>query len=341
MCVAFRAHSPSVVCITMTMTHDVPHCKMFYGTSCRRPTPWDDQCVRREVRQVIDAGAPALARRLLGTELQKYRKEAGRSGSSVEDECGWSKGRVSRIEGGKYDTVPIEDVRRLLTIYKVPVEKHGELEDMARAMDGHEWVQQHGKDIVSPALRTLVAAESVARCLYCHENEVVAGLLQTEAYAYAVLRARWPKAPNSEIERRVKVRVERQRILTRKAPEPPHIYLILDEGVLRRTVGGPKVMREQIRRLLSVSNHPEAVASIQIMPFTAGAHPLMFGTYSVMEFPDPVTMPTVAIEEGHTGSLIRESSKLIERYLDTWHLGAKAALGLDESSAMLRDYAAM
>ena len=107
------------------------------------------------------------------------------------------------------------------------------------------------------------------------------GLLQTEGYARAITVASFPAASEDETERRVALRLARQHLLSR--PEPPGYWVVMDETVLRRPIGGHKVMRAQLEHLIHAAGQPKV--TIQVIPFAAGWHPALYGMFNIFQFP--------------------------------------------------------
>jgi hypothetical protein len=152
------------------------------------------------------------------------------------------------------------------------------------------------------------------------DAEFVPGILQTEDYARAVHQARRINATEGEIDRLVRVRLERQELL--KSDDAPELWLVLNEAVVRRVVGGPDVMRAQLARLVEASRLPNV--TLQVVPYSAGAHPAMDGSFKVLGFPEP-SDPSIVYVEYHTGALYIEKQQEVDRYrLAFDHLRAAA-----------------
>jgi hypothetical protein len=166
---------------------------------------------------------------------------------------------------------------------------------------------------------------------YC--AELVTGLLQTEGYARAVMAAA-ARSDTEAMERQVAVRLERQKRLT--APAAPNLWVVMGEGVLHRQVGGPAVMRGQLAHIAEVAGRPNV--TVQVLPFTAGAHPAMLGSFTLMRFPDPADKDVVYLE-AETGALYLEGPEDVSRYsLMIDYLRAQA-LGPAESRALIAQMA--
>jgi hypothetical protein len=168
-----------------------------------------------------------------------------------------------------------------------------------------------------------------------YDAEFVPGILQTEDYAWAIHRAQLPGAANPEIDRLVKVRMARQEIL--RSSDAPQLWLILNKAVIRRLVGNGTVMHEQLERLIEATTLPNL--TLQIVPYSAGAHAAMDGSFILLGFPEP-TDPRIVYIEYHTGALYLEKQPEVERYrLMFDHLRA-SALPLEASRNLMARVAA-
>jgi hypothetical protein len=177
----------------------------------------------------------------------------------------------------------------------------------------------------------LISFEDEARSISNYESLFVPGLLQTEAYARAQLRGTLPHASEQDIETRVSARMDRQAVLARDGG--PKLWAIMDEAALRRSVGGADVMRGQVQRLLesrSLTN-----VTIQVIPFGAGAHPGMDGSFVILEFPDEDDLSIVYVESAAGGLFLEEVGEIRRYMLMFEHLRA-AASGLDATAALLQ-----
>jgi hypothetical protein len=224
------------------------------------------------------------------------------------------------------------DVKFLLSTYGLTDrdEIWDPLLGLARESRQKGWWHQHG-DAIRDWFEVYVGLEAEAATLNCYHTEFVNGLLQTRGYASAVHRAWLPTATDEEIEQLVQVRMARQELLT--SPDGPHIWLVFNEAVLRRLVGGRAVMHDQLLRLADASTLPNV--TIQVMPFSGGAHSAMDGSFNILGFPDPVD-PQVVYIEYQTGALYLEKREEVDRYkLIFDHLRA-AALPVDASRALIR-----
>lgn len=275
--------------------------------------------------------SPTVKRRRLAAELRKAREASGLTIEEVADKLEWSSAKISRIENARVSVLP-RDVKFLLSTYG-----HDDTEELwdvllalARESRQKGWWHQYG-DAIPDWFQIYVGLEAEASALNCYRPEFVDGLLQTRDYARAVHRASLPNATTEQIEQLVEVRMARQDLLV--SDDAPHLWLILNEAVIRRQVGGPAVMYEQLERLAEVADLPSV--TLQVVPFANGAHAAMDGGFTVLEFPDDVD-PQIVYFEYQTGSVYLEKRAEVARYkLAFDHLRA-SALGVEPSKALIR-----
>jgi hypothetical protein len=210
-----------------------------------------------------------------------------------------------------------------------------ELVDMARRATERGWWQSYSSAVVPTALANLIGLEAEARTIRSYEPELVPGLLQTEAYARAIMRAWQPSWTAAEIDRRVDIRMARQEVL-RQAGTSPQGNCIINEAVLRRTVGGNEVMHEQIE-ILAKERDPANV-TVQVLPFNSGAHPAMAGPFQILTFHDPGDLGIVHVESAMTAITLEQPEEL-RRYDEIWGSLQARALSPEDSRVMMRSYA--
>jgi transcriptional regulator with XRE-family HTH domain len=266
---------------------------------------------------VPDVRSPTLRRRELGVRLRAMRLGHGLTVEQVAEQMLCSPSKVSRMETGQRGATP-RDVRDLCRIYGLTdAAEVQRLMGLAREGKQQAWWQPFELDYFA----TYVDLEQVATTLSYYHTTVVPGLLQTVEYAKAMFagalpaQSRAPERPDQVIEhppaRRdqlIDVRLRRQQVLTRDPP--PRIVAFLDEAVLRRVVGGPKVMSMQLQRLAEASQLPNI--TLQVVPFSVGAHAAMDNIFTVLDFADAV--PSVVYVEGLMGWLYLEREAEVARY---------------------------
>jgi transcriptional regulator with XRE-family HTH domain len=237
------------------------------------------------------ATGPTVRRRRLGAELRRLRDSAGYKLEEVAGMLGVAPSTLSRIETGKAPTKSAY-LSQLLELYQVTDAGQRQiLVDMAR--EGHRkgWWAAYD-DVLPSGLGVYVGLEAEASGLRSYEIGVVHGLLQTTDYARAILRASAPRHTADQIERLVDLRMERQRRLDDNPPLD--LWVIHDEAVIRRTVGGPVVMRHQLAHLLVAAGLPGV--TLQVLPFDTGAHAGHDGPFSIVEFHDRSDSEVVYVE---------------------------------------------
>ncbi|GAA0808432.1 helix-turn-helix domain-containing protein [Spirilliplanes yamanashiensis] len=269
--------------------------------------------------------SPTIRRRRLGAELRKYREQAGITIDVAADRLGCSKSKVSRIETG-HNTATPKDVQDLLTVYGVNGTVAEELVQIAREARMKGWWHPYSTVLTG----AFVGLEAAAQRIRAYEQQVVPGLLQTEHYAKAMLHTARPDIDEDEAERRVRVRMQRQSLLIQD--DPIDLWVVLDEAVLSRPVGGDAVMRGQIVQLIEATEMPNV--TLQILPFEAGAHAGMDGTFTILDFPEDRD-PDVVFAENATGGLFLEKNDELVKYHLIFNSLHTAALSPEESAAML------
>jgi len=274
--------------------------------------------------------SPTVKRRRLAAELRTYRDRVGLTIEEVAQRLEWSTAKISRIENARVSVLP-RDVKFLLGVYGV--EENGEdweaLLALARESRQKGWWYAYG-DAIPEGFETYVGLEADATTLRTYESEYVPGLLQTEDYASAVMRATMLTASDEEIERHVAVRMVRQERLTGSGA--PEIWVVVNEAVVRRVVSGELVMRAQLSRLVEASKQPNI--TLQVLPFSVGAHAGMDGAFMILGFPAP-TDPDVTYVHYYTGTLYLEKPEDLARYTLMFdHLRA-AALPVGQSRDLI------
>lgn len=260
---------------------------------------------------------PTLRRRRLGAELKHCREEAGLTQETVGRHFEWHAAKVTRIETARV-AVTARDVKDLLTLYGVHDETYREaLMALARMSRERTWWTDY-RDIMRPG--NFVGLEAEASTLLAWEPIVLPGLLQTEAYMRALMRTGRAQDPPHHIDRRVALRLKRQSRL--RATNPLELLALVDESVVRRVVGGPEVMDEQLRHLIDTAQLP--TVTMQIVPFDAGEHPFLGGSAALLEFRETTHLDVVYLE-GLAGDYYEEQHSEVARYRDEFErLSAKA-----------------
>jgi transcriptional regulator with XRE-family HTH domain len=242
--------------------------------------------------------------RRLGRALRHLREEAGLTIEDVADKLEMSASTVSRMETAQVGVRP-RDLGFLLDTYGVDEAERGQLLQIARERRLQHWWQEYA-DLPNIAVASL---EEDASTIWQYSTQLVPGLLQTEAYARAVLEAIRLDARTDDIDRRLELRIHRQEVLT--GEHAPEYWVVLDEAVARRQVGGPAVMAEQLERLAEAAKQPNV--TLQLLPFTSGEHAGMDGEFTILRYRDSDDPDVVYIE--NTGSdLYLEAPEATRRY---------------------------
>ena len=249
-----------------------------------------------------------VLRMLLGGQLRRLREAAGMTPEQAGYEIRASRSKISRLENGRVK-LKSRDVTDLLTLYGVTDEDtRSKFLALVRQSNTEDWWRKYS-DILPDWFETYVGLEAAAATIRSFEVQFVHGLFQTEDYARAVSRLR-KTASDDEIERRVALRLKRQDLLSR--PNPPYIWSVMDEAVLRRVVGGPAVMRAQFRHLIEVAEFPHV--TLQVVPFARGVHSGESGSFTVLRFEERY-LPDVVYIEQLTGATYLDQRSDVEHYL--------------------------
>jgi transcriptional regulator with XRE-family HTH domain len=260
-----------------------------------------------------------MVRRQLGAELRRLREASGRTSAFVARELGWSDSKLSRIETARIG-VSDADLARLLDAYRVDAAGRQRIRDLARQSRQRGWWEAYG-DVLLDQHEAYIGYEAEAVAIHGYHAMVVPGLLQTDEYARTVVEADSPHGDQGVIEQLVGVRMARQAILSRNPP--PQVRMILDEAVVRRQVGGADVMYRQLRRLIAQTRRENI--TVQVLPFSAGAHRGLGGSFVVLELPAEIGGLLVYCE-GMTGGVIRSKAEEVRGYGASFEAISEAAL---------------
>lgn len=276
------------------------------------------------------SSSPTVLRRRLGQELLRLRRDVGLTGEQVAERMEWSASKVYRVEGGRSGIRP-KELRELLDIYGVKEGDHVRDAMITLAREGRKrgWWAPYADSINQP-YQTYVGLESEAAEVRCFETLVVNGLLQTQEYARAAVVASSPEDSRDAIDRRVKLRLERQQLL-HKERSPLHVSAVLDESVLRRRIGGPEVMYKQLSYLLRLMELPNI--SVRVLPHAVGAYPGMVSSFTIVRFPNPADDDIVYVE-ALAGDLYVEA-EAAKRYTVAHETLRAAALGVAASAELI------
>jgi transcriptional regulator with XRE-family HTH domain len=274
---------------------------------------------------------PTVRRRRLGQELRRLRELKGMTAEEVAERLLVSQSKISRLENGRR-SISQRDVRDLCGVYEVEDQRVVEsLMEMARDSRQQGWWHAFGDIPYS----VYIGLETDAESLRVYEPQLVTGLLQTRAYAEALVQGALPETSAADIEKRVQVRMRRQERITAEH-NPLRLWVVLDEAALRRLVGSRLVMREQLEYLIEMSQQPHI--TVQVLPFECGAHPGLNGQYAILEFADAADSSVVYLE-GVTSDLYLEKAHDVQKYAVMYeHLRAQS-LNVEQSRQFIADAA--
>ncbi|MGI5482595.1 helix-turn-helix domain-containing protein [Streptomyces lavendofoliae] len=271
---------------------------------------------------------PTTRRRQLGVELRRLRERAGLTLEEAGARVGISKATLSRYET-KEGTVKWPAVDALCREYGADDRERAALVELAKGAKIQGWWRSLADSIPESMNLMLTLEDEVVRedhyaCMY------VPGLLQTRAYAEAVHRASEMRCDETEVQHMVDIRMKRQELLQRD--EPPHIWAVIDEAVVRRRVGGRDTMRGQLQHLLDLIALPHI--TLQVLPFATGAHAAAVGSFVILGGPSPELDVVYADLLG--GGLFMEKPKELERYKLAFDYLRAQALDLPASAEFVQ-----
>jgi hypothetical protein len=280
-----------------------------------------------EIGDGARAGSTA-ARMMLGGQLRRHREAAGMTPDDAGYHIRASRAKISRLENGRARCKE-RDVLDLLALYGVDDAEvvAGLLVLVSQARTQDWWADF--SDVLPAWFEPYLGMENSASIIRSFDLQFVCGLFQTEDYARAVTVLGHRGARVMEIERRVAVRMKRQELLA--APDPPKVWAVLDEAALRRPVGGPPVMRRQIRRLLEAAEMP--AITLQVLPFSAGGHDAG-GTFMILRFAER-DIPDVVYVEQLTGATYADKPDAVDHHRDVMNRLSAAALAPAETAGFL------
>ena len=255
-------------------------------------------------------GGPTVLRMLLGAHLRRLREAQGVS----REDAGWeiraSESKISRLELGRV-SFKERDVEDLLTLYgQVDTDERERLLALARQANTPGWWHRYG-DVLPNWFQSYLGLEAAASLIRTYEVQFVPGLLQTADYARSVVLLGHGRAKTEEIDRRVDLRMRRQKILDR--PDPVQLWAVIDEAVLRRPVGSRATMRGQIQALIDATQRTSV--HLQVLPFRVGGHSAAGGAFSILRFPDQ-ELPDIVYVEQLSSALYLDKRDDVELYVD-------------------------
>ncbi len=259
---------------------------------------------------MVSASSPTLLKRWVALELKRLRDAAGFTRQEVAARLRCNLSHVGHIETMR-NLPRAPELEILLGYYGVPERLDFFVGVVDKARRGKDWWTAYSGHVPT-WFNLFLAMESAATRLQSYEGLIVPGLLQTPEYAEAIIKGGLGEPSQAEVSKQVELRMARQEILNRQE-DPAHWWVILDEAALRRRVGGPKVLRDQLERIAELAERPRI--TVQVLEAEAGAHPAQHGTFTLLVFPKELTGdPGVVYCETQVGSCYYEAPHEIDEY---------------------------
>ncbi|MFE0330627.1 helix-turn-helix domain-containing protein [Streptomyces sp. NPDC003753] len=271
-----------------------------------------------------------VRRILLGSHLRRLREARGITREQAGYSIRASESKISRMELGRV-SFKTRDVEDLLTLYGITDEaERTSLLSLAKEANVAGWWHSYS-DVLPNWFPTYVGLEGAAHLIRSYEVQFVHGLLQTEAYAHAVVSRGMKGASTEDIDRRVALRLERQKYLV--SENAPQFHVVLDEAALRRPYGDRQVMRGQLQHLIDISERPNV--RLQVMPFSFGGHSGESGSFTILSFSESDLSDVVYMEQ-LTSALYLDKREDVTQYEAAMKELQQDSPGPDESRDLLR-----
>ena len=278
-----------------------------------------------------DSSSPLVPRRRIRSELRRARQETGLTQDAVATEMDWSLSKVIRIETGAVG-ISTNDLTALLRLYNITDPRRTrELVSLARAARQQSWWSGY-RETVPPTFFTYIEYEASASAIRQYEPIVIPGLLQTRNYAHAIISRHRRSSTTAEVEARVDLRMKRQQLL--EQPNPPSMYVILDEAVIHRLIGEKSLRDEQLARLISLMSRPNV--TIEIIPFSAGLHSGIAENFTILEFDNESDSDVLYFESARDAIFSRDDAEEISVYREMFESLRRASLGPAGSLGFLK-----
>lgn len=291
---------------------------------------------------MTDTVGASLVRRHIGRRFVALRQAAGLTQEEAARRLERSRATISRIEeGGEGVRFREVDVRQMLEVYAAGEKDRQVLLALtAETRNGRRksWWHDYTETELPHWFGLYVSLEDAAETIYQYEPELLPGLLQTRAYAEAIARVPQGLLDESEIQRRTKVRMERQSLLTR--PRAPRLEVVISEAALHRVVGAGDLAVEQLQHLLDITQRANVI--LQVVPWNAGIHGGMASGvgFILLRFPrDPISgdvmEPPLAYVESPTGAMYLTKPTEVDVYNAIWDDLDRRALDLEDSRRLI------
>ncbi|MFE9918538.1 DUF5753 domain-containing protein [Micromonospora sp. NPDC005553] len=267
----------------------------------------------------------------MGLRLRQRREEIGLTAAAAGRAIGIIQAYVSGVEAGRVK-LPASRLAQVVKVYELEPEEAAELEELRAGASQRGWWYEYSQLFPAEFLRFLGYEAGANRIRY-YDNELIHGLMQTEEYARAVIAGGTTTIRLTEVDRRVTARMSRQARLF--ADNPMRLTALLGEGTLRQQVGGAAVMRGQLDHLAGLATERPGQIEIRVLPFSAGAHPALGGSFQILSFPSP-RLPDLVWQEVLTSIDIIDQSIRVTDYQVTFAEAWERALSSDESLSLIR-----
>jgi transcriptional regulator with XRE-family HTH domain len=255
--------------------------------------------------------------------LRALREDRGITVEQAAERLLCSPDKINRIESS-FRSGTLRDVRDLCDLYGVTKEaQRRHLMQLARDSKQQGWWERYDGS-------KYIGFENDASFIKLYHSAVVPGMMQTAEYTRALHQNSPYNFTPEKVEQVIEVRLIRQRILTRF--DPPRFWAILDEATLRRSVGGPAAMRDQLTRIIEVSTLPNV--TLQVIPFDAGAHPAIDTSFTILEFNEPV--PAMVYSEGLPGFFYMEKPADVARSQRMFEILSRVSLNEEDSVQFIK-----
>jgi hypothetical protein len=274
----------------------------------------------------MDLG-PTAARRYLGRRLKELREEAFLSIEEVvvHRTISMSKGKLYKIESGRI-SVKASDVVVLAHLYGASDAVRAQLITLTEGTRVATWWHEDEERVIGSSVNLYMALEPHATRILNYQNEVVPGIFQTREYAEALFERPSIPLTQQEITWLIERRLRRQSLL--KSAKCPAHHIVIDEGALRRHVGGPAVLARQVEHIRETARHPRL--TVEVVPFSVGPQPTVYGPIGILEFADAKKDPPIVCLERLDCVTYRSKTKDIERYRDIFQELSSISIPIEE-----------
>jgi transcriptional regulator with XRE-family HTH domain len=273
---------------------------------------------------------PTVRSRRLAFELRRLRAAAGLTRDQVSEQTGINPATLYRHETASSRARPQRRTMiALLNLYGAADEQRADLLALSREADAQTWLRPYHAELPEH-YTAYISFEAEARAVRNYESLFIPGLLQTEDYARALIRGNLLMASQKEVDQRVQARMERQALLGKD--DPLQLWAIMDEAAMRRQVGGADVMRGQLAAIATAASEPHI--TVQVIPFSAGAHVGMQGSFIVLSFSNPAD-PEIVYVDSMAGDLFLDAEADIRRFSLVFDNLRAVALSPDDSTSLI------